>query len=421
MRAKRVLFMMSGSIAAYKACHVLSRLKQAGHEIEVVTTPAVLKFLGEATIEGLTGRPVHKSMFGAGAHMSHINLVRWADVAIVCPATANTINKLAQGIGDDLITTLFLAHDFTKSWMIAPAMNTKMYHHPVTRASVDRLRAMGCEILETASGVLACGEVGDGKLLDPELLLNEVSKRLAEVNITAGAAELKPLEPSKSFPGRRRKILITSGGTVEPIDPVRSITNTSTGKTGALIAEAFLGLGHHVHFLTAKSSVQPDVESLGARDHYSVRGFETYTDLSKALREELQKNEFDLVIHAAAVSDYSLADGPSTEKLDSADEMVLRLKKNPKLLNSIRSWSKNTDVKVVAFKLTAGLSKTEQNERLKKLVKESKPDFVVSNDMSEWPSWNLIKSDSPNLSPVESSSDRDHLGFALENLLRGEM
>ena len=221
----RVLVMMSGSISAYKVCHVLSRLKQAGHDVEVVASPWALKFVGEATIEGLTGHPVRKSMFGSGAHMAHISLIRWADVVIVCPATANTINKLATGVGDDLMTTLFLAHDFTKPWLIAPAMNSKMYHHPVTQSSVAKLRAMGCEILETASGVLACGEVGDGKLLDSELLLQEVLRRLP---ITARAErEGKPASPSAP-PGRGQRILITSGGTEEPIDPVRSLTNTST-------------------------------------------------------------------------------------------------------------------------------------------------------------------------------------------------
>lgn len=411
--AKNILFMMSGSIAAYKSCHVLSRLKQAGHAIEVVATPSALKFVGEATIEGLTGRPVHKAMFGTGAHMSHINLMRWADLAIVCPATANTIAKLAHGIGDDLITTLFLAHDFTKPWLIAPAMNTKMYHHPATRNSVDRLRAMGCEILETASGVLACGEIGDGKLLDPDLLLIEVLSRLEKLPPRSEVTPPVTAHVAKS----PRKILITSGGTIEPIDPVRAITNTSTGKTGAQIAEAFLGLGHEVRLLAAESSVQPDVDSLGARNRFSLRTFRTFSDLATALREDLQAQVFDLVIHAAAVSDYSLVDGPSTKKVDSQDEIVLRLKKNPKLLGSIRSWSKNPSLKVVAFKLTTGLSDSQKRERVLKLVQDSHPDFIVSNDLSEWPKWTLWKSessDSASATPVEISSDREALGFRLE-------
>ena len=409
----RVLVLMSGSISAYKVCHVLSRLKQAGHEIEVVASPWALKFIGEATIEGLTGRPVRKAMFGSGAHMAHINLIRWADLAIVCPATANTINKLASGIGDDLMTTLFLAHDFVKPWLIAPAMNTKMYHHPVTQASVQKLRAMGCEILETASGVLACGEIGDGKLLDSELLLTEVLRRLPKTRLEPKAAEFS------TRPGNGKHILITSGGTSEPIDPVRSITNTSTGTTGAMIAETMLGLGHTVRFLSAENSVQPRADELGATDHFTSGHFSTYADLAKTLQASLAENKFDAVIHAAAVSDYSMADGTLKTKTDSAAEMTLKLKKNPKLLDSIRKWSKNPDVKIVAFKLTATRDLAERKARLQHLIDNSKPDFVVVNDQNEMPSWQLIDAlhESNEVTLVAEGKERENLGFAIEGVL----
>lgn len=409
----RVLVLMSGSISAYKVCHVLSRLKQSGHEIEVVASPWALKFIGEATIEGLTGRPVRKSMFGSGAHMAHINLIRWADLAIVCPATANTINKLASGIGDDLMTTLFLAHDFVKPWLIAPAMNTKMYHHPVTQASVQKLRAIGCEILETASGVLACGEIGDGKLLDSELLLAEVLRRLPKTRLETKAIEASPT------PGHGKRILITSGGTSEPIDAVRSITNTSTGTTGAMIAETMLGLGHTVHFVSAGNSVQPRSEELGAADRFTSGHFNTYADLAKIMQASLVENKFDAVIHAAAVSDYSMADGPSKMKTDSAAEMTLKLTKNPKLLESIRKWSKNPDIKVVAFKLTATRDLAERKSRLQKLIDGSKPDFVVVNDQNEMPLWQLIDAshESEEITLVAEGKERERLGFALESVL----
>lgn len=412
-RRAHVLVMMSGSISAYKVCHVLSRLKQAGHEVEVVASPAVLRFVGEATIEGLTGRPVRKAMFGTGAHMSHIGLIRWADVAIVCPATANTINKLSQGVGDDLITTLFLAHDFTKPWLIAPAMNSKMYHHPVTQAAVAKLKGMGCEILETASGVLACGEVGDGKLLDSELLLGEILARLPEES-TASLHQPLPKTSDSKAPGRRRRVLITSGGTEEPIDPVRSITNKSTGNTGARIAEVLLGLGHDVYFLSARNSVQPEVEALGALDQYTSVKFTTYQDLARELERTLRTFEFDAIVHAAAVSDYSLADGPSQVKNDSAEEMTIRLKKNPKLLNSIRAWSKNPEIKVIAFKLTATNDHEERDARLEKLMKSSNPDFVVANDQSELPAWTLFGRGSGKLRQGE---EREELGLAIEGVL----
>jgi phosphopantothenoylcysteine decarboxylase / phosphopantothenate---cysteine ligase len=412
-KSARVLLMMSGSIAAYKVCHVISRLVQAGVDVEVIASPWALKFVGEATIEGLTGKPVRKSMFGSGAHKSHINLIRWCDLAIVCPATANTINKLAHGLGDDLITTSFLAHDFAKPWLIAPAMNTKMYRHPVTQSSVEKLRSMGCEILETASGVLACGEVGDGKLLDSELLLQEVLKRLPQNPVHESAIDSQRTASTRA-PGSRRKILITSGGTTEPIDPVRSITNTSSGRTGATIAETLIGLGHEVHFLSAEKSAQPNPEPMGVGTFLKTRTFKTYADLAKLLEAELRTNDFDAVIHAAAVSDYSLAGGPSDEKSDSSDELTIKLLKNPKLLNAIRGWSKNPDVKVVAFKLTATTKLEDRAARLEKLMKSSSPDFVVANDQSELPAWQLHKKGA---GLVLSGSEREDLGFALENVV----
>lgn len=406
--------MMSGSIAAYKVCHVISRLVQAGTEVEVVASPWALKFVGEATIEGLTGRAVRKAMFGAGAHMAHINLIRWADLAIVCPATANTINKLAGGIGDDLITTSFLAHDFAKPWLIAPAMNTKMYHHPITRASVEKLRAMGCEILETASGVLACGEVGDGKLLDSDLLLSEIVRRLPAKPTQHPVVE----SPDERAFRRPRRILITSGGTSEPIDPVRSITNTSTGRTGALLAEVLLGLGHHVHFLSAEASSKPNAEALGVGEALSSQSFKTYSDLATALESQLRTHAFDAVLHAAAVSDYSVAGGPATSKTDSADEITLKLVRNPKLLDAIRGWSKNPSLQIVAFKLTATPDLDDRAKRLAKLMKNSNADFVVTNDHGEMPAWQLHRRGK---GQIAQGTEREDLAFALEKELHDSL
>lgn len=413
---KRVLFLMSGSIASYKACQVLSRLKQLGHDVEVVASQWALKFVGEATIEGLTGRPVHQSMFGSGAHMSHIHLVRWADVVIVCPATANTIGKLAHGIGDDLLTTLFLAHDFSKPWLIAPAMNTKMYHHPATRESVRKLTEMGCKILETASGVLACGEIGDGKLLDPDLLLNAIVSELKSTKLRTTDSEV---DPSKfPVPGRRRNVLITSGGTSVPIDAVRSITNHSTGKTGAAIAEVFFGLGYSVTLLTAKSSLRPKLDEF-SENRLEITEYETFADLQNSLNSCLANVDFDVVIHAAAVSDYSLADGPTEGKIDSSGEIVLRLKKNPKLLDLIRQRSKNTHVKIVGFKFTADGSAVDSEARAKKIADSGTVDFLVTNELEKHPAWNLHKVD-PNshaLKLVDSGTDRHELGLSIVHQL----
>ncbi|MDX9732119.1 MAG: bifunctional phosphopantothenoylcysteine decarboxylase/phosphopantothenate--cysteine ligase CoaBC [Bdellovibrionales bacterium] len=403
--SRNVLFLMTGSIAAYKACHVLSRLKQDGHQIEVVASPSALRFIGEATIEGLIDRPVRKALFGTGAHMAHINLIRWADLAIVCPATANTINKLAAGVGDDLITTLFLAHDFTKPWLIAPAMNSKMYHHPVTRSSVTKLKDMGCSILETASGVLACGEIGDGKLLEPTLILEEIKKHLAQ---TPSKPHASPSNKHAS-PGHGLNVLITSGGTVEPIDAVRSITNTSTGSTGALIADAFLGSGHRVTFLQARGSVGPRAEELDALNRFHPKLFSSFRDLDELLQMELKTSSYDVIIHAAAVSDFSL--DQAHHKLSSeTEQLTLHLKRNPKLIDSLRAWSKNTKATLIGFKLTADPS--TQHEKIEKLMTRAKPDYIVANDMATLPSWSIHDSEKE----VSSGSTREALAFTLLSL-----
>jgi phosphopantothenoylcysteine decarboxylase / phosphopantothenate---cysteine ligase len=225
--APEVLFQLSGSIAAYKACHVVSRLVQAGCRVQTVATRAALEFVGPATLEGLTGRPVATDTFAPGSHMDHIHLVRRADLIVLCPATANTINRLASGIADDLVGTMFLAYDFRVPYVIVPAMNAAMYEHPATAASLARLRGWGIEFVDPSAGSLACGEIGPGRLAEPDDILAELLRRL-ELGDTTGDA---------TATGANGKVLITSGGTKVPIDGVRSITNTSTGATGAAIAE----------------------------------------------------------------------------------------------------------------------------------------------------------------------------------------
>lgn len=173
-----VLFQVSGSIACYKAAHVVSRLSQAGHDVRVAVTPSALAFVGAATFEGLSGNPVVSSTFEPGRWMEHIELPRWADLTLLCPATANRLNKMAAGVADDLLGNLFLTHDFAKPFLVAPAMNTRMWHHPTTQASVDRLVAMGLELVSPDAGALACREVGDGRLADPDGIVALVLARL---------------------------------------------------------------------------------------------------------------------------------------------------------------------------------------------------------------------------------------------------
>lgn len=180
-RPPRLLVLLSGSIACYKACFAISRLVQAGVEVRAAVTPAALRFIGASTLKGLTSYPVFGDVWEPGRAMDHIGLARWADLALACPATASLVNRFAAGVADDAPTTLFLAWELQKKpWWIAPAMNTAMLEHPVTQASLQRLAALpGIRILGTASGSLACGETGPGRLLDPEHLVKDVLTHFA--------------------------------------------------------------------------------------------------------------------------------------------------------------------------------------------------------------------------------------------------
>jgi phosphopantothenoylcysteine decarboxylase/phosphopantothenate--cysteine ligase len=176
----RLLFALTGSIACYKACHALSRLTQAGIEIQTIATPGALRFIGPATLEGLTGRAPFTDLWQSGRAMDHIELARWAELAVVCPATAHTIARLASGLADDPLSTLFLAWELRKKpWWVAPAMNHAMLAHPATQANLARLASYGVRILPTAEGPQACGEVGAGRLLEPEDLVLQILAQLA--------------------------------------------------------------------------------------------------------------------------------------------------------------------------------------------------------------------------------------------------
>lgn len=183
MKSPNVLFLLTGSIACYKACTVVSRLAQAGVTVQTVASPSALKFVGAATLEGLSGRPVFSDVFEGGRALDHIELARAADLALVCPATANAINRLAHGLGDDAIGTLFLAWELNaKPWWIAPAMNARMWEHPATAESLGRLRGWGVRVLEPVEGPHACGEGGAGRLREPEEIAAEVLQALGARN-----------------------------------------------------------------------------------------------------------------------------------------------------------------------------------------------------------------------------------------------
>lgn len=364
----KLLFILTGSIALYKVMNVLSHFKKNGSQIKVVATEAALKFVGHSTIEGLTGDKVHTDLYANGSNMDHINLVRWADSVIVAPATANYINKLASGIADDLASTLFLAHDFKKPFVLFPAMNTKMYQHPSTQESISKLKTWGVDILDSASGVLACGEIGVGRLLEPEQMIQAI-ENLPPSSLN-NTSEEKAAKPAQAM-----KILISSGGTQEPIDDVRVISNKSTGKTAATLADQFIVNGFTVTYLAAENAKIPTFEC-------EVIKYTNFSSLEQKLRELLPQN-YSTFIHAAAVSDYSVI--ANEGKINSeSEEITLKLKRNPKLIELVKKL--NPDIKLIGFKLTSTNDDELIHCKIAKLFEQAHCDIVVHND------WSTIKS-----------------------------
>jgi phosphopantothenoylcysteine synthetase/decarboxylase len=171
----RILFQLSGSIACYKACQVISRLVQEGFEVQTIRTANTSNFIGDATLEGLSGRPVCHDVYEKGRMLGHIELAKWADMAILCPATAHTINRLAAGMGDDAVGATFLAFNLkNKPYLIAPAMNHEMFRHPSTVESLNKLQSWGAQVLPTDHGYQACGDIAQGRLLDPDAIYKHV-------------------------------------------------------------------------------------------------------------------------------------------------------------------------------------------------------------------------------------------------------
>lgn len=376
---RHILLLMSGSIACAKASALISAWVKQGHEVQVACTRSATEFIGLATLEGFSGRPVLHDAFAAGQVMDHIHLARWADLVVAAPATSNLINKFSSGIADDAVTSLWqAAYGSQLPMYVVPAMNTHMWNYPATQRSVKQLKAWGITVLPTAEGDLACGETGAGRMLEPEAIM-----------------QLIPTSGRVAGPGKR--ILVTGGGTREAIDAVRYIGNTSSGKTAADLTEKLLARGHDVTWLGAASAIRPAAAC-------QQQTFISFDDLQQVLQGQLAENHFDMVIHAAAVSDFSLdrierhcgttqagaadqADDGSIRqtggKLSSADGLNLQLKKNPKLLASLKQWSANPDIRVVGFKLTAGATQDQRIAAVERQFSTADIDAVVHNDLDD--------------------------------------
>ncbi len=367
MLESKVLLCITGSIAAYKACDLISQLKKQKFEVKVIITKTAEKFIGTASLQALSGNKVYTDDFLDDQFMSHIELGKWCDLALIYPATAQTINSLACGVGHELIHSFFLAYDFKKPFLIAPAMNTRMLENPITKKSCETLKNIGCTVLDTSSGELACGEVGAGRALEPEIIIKEVVKHL---RLTANK--------------KVKKILITAGGTRETIDGVRTLTNMSTGRTGASLADQLHFQGHQVLLLTSHYAQRPNSE-------VRVDTYESFREIYNTLKALAQTQQFDLILHAAAISDYSIDHiqtpegqlSPGHTKMSSQyDNISIQLKRNEKILPRLKDLF-GEQTSVVGFKLTSTESKEEQAKAIFSLFTENAVDYVIHNDMND--------------------------------------
>ncbi|MBF4599604.1 bifunctional phosphopantothenoylcysteine decarboxylase/phosphopantothenate--cysteine ligase CoaBC [Frigoribacterium sp. VKM Ac-1396] len=323
---------VSGGIAAYKAVGVVRGLVLRGHEVHVVPTEAALRFVGAPTWEATSRNPVHTSVFDDVAEVRHVALGQRADLIVVAPATAHTLAKIAHGLSDDLLGTTILAS--TAPLVVAPAMHTEMWRNPATVANVDLLRSRGVTVVGPDDGPLTGGDVGPGRLSEPDDI---VAAALARVTGPAG------LDASPAaVPGARHeevrvgdldglRVVVSAGGTREPLDPVRFVGNRSSGKQGAALALAAADRGARVTVVGAAldGAVR---QGLVARGDVELVDVGTALELEAALAEHAP--QADVVVMAAAVADYrpvSVADG-KIRKDDSGDELTVRLVRTPDVL-----------------------------------------------------------------------------------------
>ena len=306
LKEKTVLLAVSGSIAAYKAVGVARSLRKLGAEVHVLMTENATQFVGPVTFESLTDNKCLVDTFDRNFQYSveHVALAKKADVVLVAPATANVIGKLAGGIADDMLTTTVLACPCPR--LVAPAMNHNMYHDPIVQDNLEKLARFGYEIIPPESGMLANGDMGDGRLPSEEVLVEHVLR---------AAAFEKDL--------RGKKVLVTAGATREAMDPVRFITNHSSGKMGCALARAAMLRGAEVTLVAAHMEVDPP---LFVNVHPVVSAEDMFQEVS-ALAPET-----DIVIKAAAVADYTPADTADEKMKKSDGELSVALRRTPDIL-----------------------------------------------------------------------------------------
>lgn len=350
MNRKTVVVGITSGIAAYKILDLITMLKKQTNVVVVMTKSASL-MVSKKEFEKASGNKVYIDLFEkdfdykkvlVSREVDHIKIADMADLVVVAPATANVIAKMAQGLADDFLTTMLLATQ--APIMIFPSMNVHMWENPVVKENIAELRSRSFVVIDPDEGDLACGYHGKGRLPEASAIYNEVSKILQKTTKLKG-----------------KKIIVTAGGTIEPIDGVRFIANKSSGKMGVAIAEACFLQGADALLVRSKTSMTT---------RYDMKQiiFETADELSQILEKEVKKA--DVIFHCAAVSDFQVA-GLKDKKIDSKKDISLELKVREKIISKIKIW--NPKITLVGFKAIWGQEK----------LKESNADAIVINDVSQ--------------------------------------
>lgn len=352
LRGKTVVLGVTGSIAAYKMANVASMLVKRGCEVHVVMTKNATHFINPIAFESLTNTKCLVETFDRNFqfHVAHVSLTDKADVMLIAPASANVIGKIAGGIADDMLTTTVMACQ--KPVIIAPAMNTKMYENPILQDNLDKLRRFGYEIIEPASGHLACGTSGAGKMPSEEVLVSYIERCISK---------------EKDLKGK--KVLVTAGPTVESIDPVRYISNHSSGRMGYAIAKAAMLRGAEVTLVSGPTSLEPPM-------FVNTVNIRSAADMYEAVME--RRDEQDIIIKAAAVADYTPAEVSDEKVKKKDDEMRIPLTRTKDILKALGENRKDGQ-------FLCGFSMETQNmlENSRAKLKKKNIDMIVANNLKE--------------------------------------
>jgi len=357
LNGKQILLGVTGGIAAYKAADLCSKLVQAGAQVDVILTEAATKFVAPLTFSALSGRPARVDMWTApgGQPIPHVQMAAAADLVIVAPLSANTLAKLALGLADNLLTATLLAT--RAAWVLAPAMESHMWSNPVTQAHAAALRGRGAVLVGPGEGRLASGAVGVGRMAEPAEILAAARQVLARGGPLAG-----------------RRVVVTAGGTQEPLDPVRYITNASSGKMGVALAQAAADLGADVTLIHAPLAV-------AAPYGVACVPVRTARQMCDAVLDRLPQT--DILIAAAAVADFRPAE-PADQKIKKVpgqEELILRLVRNPDILAEVAARRPAIGRPAVVIGFAAETQDLLANARAKLTAKRL--DIIVANDVTE--------------------------------------